>query len=161
MSELKIHPLQGEETAVACAHLMAGSEPWLTLGRSYEASLQILQDPAQEVYVGWINGRLTGFIVLVMQGAFVGYIQSVAVPPDWRGQGIGSRLIAFAEERIFRDSPNVFMCVSSFNQAAYRLYRRLGYETVGALRDYIVAGHDEILLRKTRGPIRAFRRAEV
>ena len=44
------------------------------------------------------------------------------------------------------------MCVSSFNPDALRLYRRLGYMIVGELRDYLVAGHSEILLRKTQGP---------
>ena len=54
-----------------------------------------------------------------------------------------------AEERIFRESPNVFLC--------RRLYERLGYTLVGELTDYIVAGHAELLYRKTIGPIGAFR----
>ena len=47
----------------------------------------------------------------------------------------------------------MFMCVSSFNQDARRLYERLGYHEVGELTNYIVEGHSEILLRKTRGPL--------
>jgi ribosomal protein S18 acetylase RimI-like enzyme len=50
------------------------------------------------------------------------------------------------------------MCVSSFNDGALRLYQRLGYQKVGELPDYIVAGHSEILLRKTIGPLAAFNR---
>jgi ribosomal protein S18 acetylase RimI-like enzyme len=91
-----------------------------------------------------------------MVGAFVGYIQTVLVAPDRRGQGIGSALLAFAEHRILQVSPNVFMCVSSFNHQARQLYSRLGYHIVGELSDYIVAGHSEILLRKTTGPLSAF-----
>ena len=63
----------------------------------------------------------------------------------------------FAEERIFRDSPNVFLCVSSFNTRAKALYERLGYELVGELKDYIVKGYSEYVFRKTVGPIRDFR----
>jgi [ribosomal protein S18]-alanine N-acetyltransferase len=48
-------------------------------------------------------------------------------------------------------SGRVNICVSSFNTAARRLYERLGFQQVGVLRDFIVVGHDEILLRKTRG----------
>lgn len=48
------------------------------------------------------------------------------------------------------------MCVSSFNADAQRLYARLGYEVVGTLRSYIVAEHDELLLRKTTGPWNGF-----
>ena len=73
-------------------------------------------------------------------------------------RGVGRRLLAFAEERIFRESPNVFLCVSSFNAGARRLYLRLGYELIGELKDYIVRGHSELLMRKTRGPLREFQR---
>ena len=51
------------------------------------------------------------------------------------------------------------MCVSSFNTEAQKLYLRLGYEIVGELKDYIVAGYSEILLRKTIGPLSEFRKA--
>jgi [ribosomal protein S18]-alanine N-acetyltransferase len=135
---------------------MASSEPWLTLGRTYEASLRIVQDPTREVYVARDDGGLAGFLILCLTGAFVGYIQTVLVQPDRRGHGIGSRLLEFAEQRIMRESPNVFMCVSSFNDAARRLYERLGYKVVGELTDYIVEGYSEILLRKTRGPLTGF-----
>jgi len=66
----------------------------------------------------------------------------------------------FAEERIFRESPNVFLCVSSFNPRAKALYERLGYEAVGELNDYIVRGHSEHIFRKTIGPIREFRKGK-
>ena len=68
-------------------------------------------------------------------------------------------LIRWAETRIARDSPNVFICVSSFNPNARRLYERLGFEPVGVLRNLIVSGHDEILLRKTRGSWDDFRKS--
>ena len=100
------------------------------------------------------DGGLAGFLILCVTGAFVGYIQTVCVRPDLRGRGLGTRLVRFAEERILREFHNVFMCVSSFNTEAKRLYLGLGYEVVGELKDYIVAGHSEILLRKTTGPKR-------
>jgi ribosomal protein S18 acetylase RimI-like enzyme len=91
-----------------------------------------------------------------MAGAFVGYIQTVIVAPEAQGKGIGSQLVEFAEERIFKESPNAFLCVSSFNHGARRLYERLGYQYVGELADYIVTGHSELLYRKTRGPWTGF-----
>jgi ribosomal protein S18 acetylase RimI-like enzyme len=66
-------------------------------------------------------------------------------------------LTRWAEQRVFCESPNVFLCVSSSNRGAQRLYRRLGYQVVGRLRGFIAAEHDEILLRKTIGPRRGFR----
>ncbi len=93
-----------------------------------------------------------------MRGAFVGYLQSVGVAAEWRGRGVGSKLIAFAEERIFKEAPNVFILVSSFNDSARALYERLGYQVIGELKDYIVAGHSEILLRKSVAPLSEFKR---
>jgi ribosomal protein S18 acetylase RimI-like enzyme len=155
-SQLDIAILASESDAEACARLMAGSEPWLTLGRTYEASLRAIQEPTREVYVARDSAGLAGFLILCMTGAFVGYIQTVLVHPERQGQGIGSRLLEFAEQRILRQSPNVFMCVSSFNYGARRLYERLGYKVVGELTDYIVQGHSEILLRKSVGPLTGF-----
>jgi [ribosomal protein S18]-alanine N-acetyltransferase len=152
-STVSIAPLQTELEAQTCARLMASSEPWVTLGRTYEASLRTVQDPTREVYVVRDDGGLAGFLILCMSGAFVGYIQTVCIQPDRRGQGLGTRLVQFAEERIFKESPNVFMCVSSFNREAWRLYERLGYRVVGELTDYIVRGYSEILLRKSVGPL--------
>ena len=54
--------------------------------------------------------------------------------------GYGTRLMAFAEQRIWRDHQNVFLCVSSFNHAARRFYQRLGYQQVGELSDFLVSG---------------------
>jgi ribosomal protein S18 acetylase RimI-like enzyme len=154
---LEIRRLGGADEAEACARMMAASEPWITLRRDFGASFRTITDPTREVHVALLGGELAGFTILVLQGALVGYIQSICVPPDRRNHGIGSRLVEFAERRILGETPNVFLCVSSFNPSARRLYERLGYEVVGELKDYIVSGHSEILMRKTTGPLTEFR----
>jgi ribosomal-protein-alanine N-acetyltransferase len=153
---ISVSRLNAESDARECAGLMATSEPWVTLGRNYEASLRIVQDPTREVYVARDDTGLAGFLILCMTGALVGYIQTILVHPDRRGQGLGSKLVEFAEQRILRESPNIFMCVSSFNHDARRLYERLDYQVIGELTDYLVRGHSEILLRKTLGPLTGF-----
>jgi len=87
--ELAISPLQTVDDAQACARIMAASEPWITLGRSYEASLGIIQDPSREVYVARDQTGLAGFLILCLTGAFVGYIQTICIDPGRRGQGLG------------------------------------------------------------------------
>ena len=149
--------LDNDADAQRCAHLMAGSEPWLTLGRTYEACLAIIQDPTREVYLLNSESGLAGFLIVCMTGAFVGYIQTICIDPARRGQGLGTLLVEFAERRILAESPNVFLCVSSFNPGARRLYERLGYQVIGELTDYLVQGHSELLLRKTSGPLSGFR----
>jgi ribosomal-protein-alanine N-acetyltransferase len=155
---LEIKRLKNEDDAQQCAQLMASSEPWITLRRNYENSLRMLNDPSREVYVAKVNDEFVGFIVLIMSGAFVGFIQTLGIKPEWRNKGIGSKILKFAEEMIFKKAPNVFLCVSSFNENAQRLYHRLGYEVIGELKDYIVPGHSEILLRKSIAPITEFKK---
>ena len=156
-----IRPLDADDEVRACAEMMSSSDPWVTLGRTLERSLAILRDrDLQEIYVAVHEENVVGFVILIMKGAFVGYIRTIAVVPGWRSLGLGRQLVGFAEERIFRQSPNVFLCVSSFNDRARSLYERLGYEAVGELRDYIVRGHSEWLMRKTIGPSAEFRPAQ-
>src|SRR5215470_518979 len=157
MPTVSIRPLRDAHDAEVCARMMARSEPWKTLRRDYDTSYKMLVDPAKEVMIAEIEGNISGCIVITMQGAFIGYIQSICVAERWRGQGIGRQLIAHAEQRIFRDAPNVFLCVSSFNSGAKRLYKRLGYSLVGKLKDYVVEGHSELLLRKTIAPLADYR----
>ena len=153
---LEIRPIAGRDEIETCARFMAASEPWITLRRTYEDSVRMMEDETRETYVAAMGSEVAGFLILRMDGPFSGYIQTVGVAPAWRNKGIGSRLVAFAEERILRDRPNVFMCVSSFNPDAMRLYRRLGYEVIGEIRDFIVKGHSEILLRKSTAPLYDF-----
>ena len=155
--EIRVGPLEGDEEAAACARLMAESEPWVTLRRDYEECLALFRSPDREVWIARLAGRPVGFAVLALRGAFPGYLQSLAVEPALRGRGVGARLLRFVEERVFREWPNLFVCVSSFNRDARRFYERFGYREAGELEDYIVEGHSEILLRKTVGPIAGFR----
>ena len=136
------------------ATLMAESQPWVTLDIGYERSLGLLGDASRECYLAKVDGERAGFLMISMQGAFVGFIQLLGVAAKFRGQGVGKALIEYAEQRIFRETPNVFICVSDFNQDARRFYSNMGYQSVGELKNFIVTGHSEILLRKTIGPMR-------
>jgi len=155
---MHITPLCTVAQEQACADLLAHSDPWLTLGYGREQLLRTVRLPERERYVAYIGEQLAGLLLLNLQGTFAGYIQTIGVAAALRGQGCGTELMAFAEERIFRDHANVFLCVSAFNGAARRFYQRLGYAEVGELTDFLVAGHSEWLLRKTRGPITRLQR---
>ena len=147
-----IQPATSAADREACARMMSSSEPWITLGRDYGRCVTIVSDPGRELYVALAGSEVVGFILLNLHGPFPGFIQTVCVAESARGLGAGSQLVGYAEARIGRVSPNVFLCVSSFNLGAKRLYERLGYEFVGTLRNFLIDGHDELLYRKTVGP---------
>jgi len=155
--KVAIRPLRDAAEARFCAEFIVNSDPWLTLRMPYEHALKRLCDPTREVYVAQVQDQIAGVLILSLGGPLSGYIQALAVHPDWRNRGVGTKLIAFAEQRVFRESPNVFLCVSSFNKRAQQLYARLSYERVGELPDYVMKGHSEILMRKTRGPLLGFK----
>jgi ribosomal protein S18 acetylase RimI-like enzyme len=152
LEEIVIQPLGDETEARACARLMAESEPWITLRRDFESALKLVADRTKEVYVARAGRKLAGHVVVNMEGPFAGYIQALVVALELRDLGIGARLLQFAEKRIFRDSANVFLCVSGFNPRAQQFYARLGYERIGELKNYVIAGESEFLMRKTAGP---------
>ena len=155
--EITVSPLRDQSEAEFCAGFIVSSDPWLTLRLPYHHALQRLCDPAREVYLAQVKDQIAGVLILHLGGSFSGYIQTLAVHPVWRNRGVGTKLVQFAEQRMFRESPNVFLCVSSFNDRAQKLYQRLGYERAGELPDYVVKGYSEILMRKTRGPLSDFK----
>jgi ribosomal protein S18 acetylase RimI-like enzyme len=148
--------LASRADAEECARIMVASDPWLTLKRDVGSAQRVLLDAGKEVYLFRDDEGITAFIILDLRGSFAGYIQTICVRPDRRGHRVGATLLGWAERRIFEESPNVFLCVSSFNHGARRLYERLGYETVGSLRGFVVPEHDEILMRKSIGPWAGF-----
>ena len=131
-----------------CAQLMAGSEPWITLRRGIEQCRAALHRPGDELFVAREGGQPLGFVLIRPLG-FAGspYIASVAVAESARGKGIGAQLLAFAEKHA-AGSRFIFLLVSSFNRRAQALYRRLGYQQVGEIPNYVVDGHSELLFGK-------------
>ena len=134
------------------AAIMAGTDPWITLKLGYEGLLRGLERPTVDKRVADLHGEVIGIVTILMEGPVTGYIGSLAVGSGWRGRGIGAELLRDAEQFIFRSRPNVFICVSSFNEGAERFYARCGYERIGEIRDYLVRGHSEYIMRKTLGP---------
>ena len=59
------------------------------------------------------------------------YISNLAVQPPFRGQGIGSQLLALAEQQARNaDLHRTSLCVDMDNEGAFRLYQRAGYQVV-------------------------------
>jgi ribosomal protein S18 acetylase RimI-like enzyme len=135
-----------------CAEIMSQTDPWITLGMGLEDCLKAFEGDYREVFVLRKQDTIAGFFIIQPQGSFKGYIQTIAVAEACRGKGYGTHILRFCEDRILKYSPNIFICVSSFNQGALNLYTRFGFEKAGELKDFIKNGFTEILLRKTVGP---------
>jgi ribosomal protein S18 acetylase RimI-like enzyme len=148
MESIDILPATEKEREWA-AQLMAGSDPWITLKRGLEQCRVACGQPDKLLFVAHVDAKPCGFVLLQRHG-FAGspYIASIAVAPDQRSTGIGSRLLQFAEDLFRNESKYIFLCVSSFNARARALYERHGYSAVGELKDYVIEGASEILMHK-------------
>ena len=136
-----------------CAQMMSETDPWITLGMDYDYCLKAFEGAFKEIFVLKKATEITGFVIMQTQGTFKGYIQTICISRGHRGAGYGTKILRFCEDRILRYSPNIFICVSSFNQKALQLYLKFGFELIGELKDFVKPGFTELLLRKTAGPI--------
>jgi ribosomal-protein-alanine N-acetyltransferase len=148
MIKTTILPATEEEEAWT-ATLLAGSEPWITLGTTPEQCKKVCSDPDYLLFISHVDGIPRGAIIIHPRGlASSPYIKSVVVESDHRGHGIGAALLEFTENYFRETSKHLFLCVSSFNIRAKKLYEKLGYEQVGEFRDYIIKGESELLMHK-------------
>jgi [ribosomal protein S18]-alanine N-acetyltransferase len=140
-----------QEIAV-CSQMMSVTDPWITLEMNYEQCLKAFEGDYKEIYVVETENTIAGFVIIQTCGTFSGYIQTICIDEAYRGKGFGKKLLQFCEERIFKFSPNVFICVSSFNKSAIKLYYEFGFKLIGELDNFVQKGFTELLLRKTVGP---------
>ncbi len=130
-----------------CASLMAGSEPWITLGRDRDACVAALGRPGSELFLAFSAAKeRLGFILLAPHG-LAGSPYIAAIGAAEQGRGVGSYLLRFAEEH-FASRRYLFLLVSSFNARAQQLYLRRGFRQVGELPGYVVPAHSELIFHK-------------
>ena len=75
----------------------------------------------------------------------------IVVRADQHGQGLGRRLLAFAEEDARGCGANVLWVETSGTphyEPTRRFYLKHGYDQEARLRDYYAAGDDQIIFRK-------------
>lgn len=131
----------------ACQEITAVSEPWKSLNEQLDFTRYI---SLKQTYVCIDAGRVTGFIIFTPEPVFArgGYLRAIGVAPDFRRQGIGKKLMAYAEAKTARRSQNFYLCVSSSNRKAQSFYKTIGYRKVGELPGLILPGAAEFIYWK-------------
>jgi ribosomal protein S18 acetylase RimI-like enzyme len=138
----------------ACAAIMAESDPWTRYHIEYASALVQWSDALRtgaRVYVARIDDSTVGFAWYIARAGFglSGYLKLIGVSASARGLGVGSALLARVERVTLADrQDDLFLLVSDYNTAAQRFYQHHGYQQVGALPDYVVAGITELIYRK-------------
>ena len=117
--------------------------------RNIENAYPQLVAVADNTVAGWCDVTPPGRDV----AAHVGVL-GIALHPDWRGQGLGERLMS--EALIAADAfgyERIELGVFAHNTRAYALYKKLGFVEEGTRRRSIRLGddvHDEILMARLR-----------
>ncbi|TGD71611.1 GNAT family N-acetyltransferase [Mangrovimicrobium sediminis] len=96
------------------------------------------------------KAQVQGYALAVLrQGTRLARLYSVAVDPAQRGRGLAAELIA-AAERGARAAGALYMRleVATGNQAAIKLYKRMGYRRFGLYRDYYDDHGDALRMEK-------------
>ena len=148
----RIRPLRAADIP-ALATLIATTPLWQRYGVTTVSAARRLADglaQAATILVAEVNNAPVGFVWYATQGAFQrgGYVMLIGVASQARSQGIGQALMHQAEAQMFASVPSIFLLVSDFNQAAQHFYRRLGYQQIGAIPDFVMPGITELIFYK-------------
>jgi ribosomal protein S18 acetylase RimI-like enzyme len=75
----------------------------------------------------------------------------IATHPDFRGHGLGHKLMSYAESRV-QESKGRLLVVETSSKPSYKdtieFYRRLGYEETSRIRDFYDVGDDKLIFVK-------------
>ena len=131
----------------ACDAIAAVSEPWQTLNERIDFLKYIR---LKQAFVCLPGDEPAGFVIFTPEPVFArgGYLRAIGVDAAMRRRGIGRMLLDFAEGMTARRSPNLYLCVSSFNRKARAFYRSLGYTRVGKLPGLIIPDASEHIFWK-------------
>ena len=81
-------------------------------------------------------GRVIGYVIFWVIGEDV-QINNIALHPDFRGMGIGERVLRYVIEEVrLRGARLITLEVRPSNTAALSLYKKLGFKMMGIRKGY-------------------------
>ena len=118
------------------------SLPWPE--RSFR--FELTANPASRCWVADFDGKIVGMVVvwLIIDEA---HVATLATHPDFRRQGIGTKLLAHAlRHMIDEGARSSFLEVRESNSSAQAMYRKFGYEASGRRPRYYKDNNEDAIL---------------
>ncbi len=101
-----------------------------------------------EYYTAKWMKRVVGFIALWNEGEKL-HIVNIAVHPEYRKKGVGSKLIEFAVKLAKKNSKKeIYLEVRKSNEIAQKLYKKFGFDRSKELERYYNNGENGYIMRK-------------
>lgn len=165
-----IRPMEpGDVSTVVAIDRLSFPTPWSASSYLYELNhrdrsfYHVLLKPTTDEIApperGW-RSRLRGMVGLQAESRVIGYvglrllnrgteahISTIAVHPNWRGNGLGELLLLTAMEQALESKVSIVSLeVRPSNQVAQRLYRKYGFRFMGVRQGYYRDGEDAWLM---------------
>ena len=106
------------------------------------------------IYFIEYDGIAVGFAHLGNRGGKIDWLEELFILPQYQGNGFGSEAIRQLEEIVKTYSVSLYIEAAARNEAAIRLYRRLGYDclnTITIRKDFPDYGYDVVRKEKIHG----------
>ena len=105
---------------------------------------------SREFLLALNDGSVIGYAgIMVVAAGVPADLLTIAVLPDFRGQGIAQSMLAalesWAQEK---GATEVILEVDTKNEGAIRLYEFAGYEKISTRANYYALGVDALVMRK-------------
>jgi len=128
MSEVKIRPLKPEEYDDILTLWKRAGLSIRPKGRDSREAIMKQMAEAPDLFLGAeVSGKLAGIVIASSDGRR-GYLNRIAVSPDFRGHGIAQKLTTAGEDALHKRGISVItLQIEDFNKASIRLARKMGY----------------------------------
>jgi ribosomal protein S18 acetylase RimI-like enzyme len=102
--------------------------PFRPSGRDRKKTVQAQMAANPDFFLGaYEDNRLVGVVVATSDGR-KGWINRLAVDPDFRGRGVAEALIAESEKTLRRHGLRIFCAlIEDYNTSSMQLFKKCGY----------------------------------
>lgn len=130
-----VRPVRSEDLPAIATFI----EPFVATGKLLPRTTQELEDLLPHGFIAESDGRIVGFAALEIYSPKMSEIRSLAVSPDFRGTGIGKRLVQKCVERAHERRVLEVMAITSNEE----FFKHCGF-------DFTLPGEKKALFIQTR-----------